>query len=88
MAYTLHVSPQHAIEPDGRIVIEMPELLEFDQSQGCQTIVTVCECVLNGNQITLSQISAQEIKGGSLLKFTILSGDNPVGARQVGPWSI
>ena len=88
VAYTLHVRPSHSLPVDSRIVITMPETLTF--SDTCEVLLTQCDCEIDPttNIIKLTNIFDDDFTGGTLLKFMILSGTNPIGSRAAGPWSI
>lgn len=76
--------------PETRIVIDMPELLTFNRTEGCQVILTQCNCRIDNtsNALTLTDIFDTDVPGGTLLKFMILSAKNPVGSRPAGAWAI
>ena len=88
VAYTLHVRPAHSLPADSRIVITMPETLTF--SDTCEVLLTACDCEIDPatNVIKLTNIFEDDFIGGTQLKFMILSGTNPIGSRDAGPWSI
>ena len=68
----------------------MPDLLTFDRTEGCSVVLTICDCSLadDNNTLTLTNIFETNLKGGSLLKFVILSATNPLGSQEAGSWSI
>lgn len=79
VAYTLFVRPQHGLTPQSRIIIDMPALLTFNRQDGCQVVLTICDCKLHPtkNELTLTNIFDSNLPGGTLLKFMILEATNP-----------
>lgn len=90
VTYTIHLRPEHGLTPESRIIIDMPELLTFNRTFGCQVVLTICDCSLDPvkNVLTLTNIFQTNLQGGNLIKFLILKAKNPVGSRDTGPWSV
>jgi len=73
----------------------MPNLIKFDKDSSgrasCTVVITECDCELDETQnvIYLTNIvpDVQDVDK-DVLKFMILSGTNPIGSREAGPWSI
>ena len=74
VAYSIYVRPQHDLTPQSRILITMPDLLKFNRTQGCQVVLTVCNCSIDPvqNILTLSNVIKTNLAGGNLIKFVIL----------------
>lgn len=73
----------------------MPKLIQFDtDSNGkasCTVVITECDCEIDESQniIYLTNIVKDDTDvDKDILKFMILSGTNPIGSREAGPWSI
>jgi len=90
VTYTIHLRPEHGLTPESRIIIDMPDLLTFDRAEGCQVVLTICDCAIDPvkNVLTLTNIFQTNLQGGNLIKFLILKAKNPVGSRETGPWAV
>ena len=66
----------------------MPQHLIFDPARGCQVTYTEGDCTIvpDSNEIMLTNIFKERTPGGTILKFVIFFGDNPIGARYAGDW--
>ena len=86
--YTISIAPSHDMMPSTRVVLTMPEHLIFEPSKGCKVAYTEGDCtiVAGTNEIILSNVFKQRTPGGTVLKFVIYYGDNPIGARYAGDW--
>jgi hypothetical protein len=86
--YTVTISPSHDMQPSSRVVLTMPEHLIFNPSRGCTVSYTVgdCKLVAGTNEIILTNVFKERTPGGTVLKFVIKFGDNPIGARYAGDW--
>lgn len=74
--------------PSTRIILTMPEAIYFDPRKGCTVTYTEAECELvpDTNEIMLTEVFKERTPGGTVLKFIIQFGDNPVGAKYAGDW--
>ena len=74
--------------PSTRIILTMPENLNFDPVKGCSVTYTSADCSLDAatNKLTLSNIFTDRTAGGTTLKFIVSAADNPIGSRDAGKW--
>lgn len=58
VVYSVYLRPEHGLTPESRIIIDMPELLEFNRTEGCSVALTLCDCELapDRNRLTLTNI--------------------------------
>ena len=88
VTYELQIAPSHDMLPSTRVVISMPETLAFDAAEGCTVTYTeaICDYDAATHEMTLTEVFKERTPGGTLLKFYISYGDNPIGARYAGDW--
>ena len=67
----------------------MPKAIVFDPNRGCSIAYTEgnCQIAPENNEIILTDVFKERTPGGTVLKFVVFYGDNPIGAQYAGDWS-
>ena len=88
VTYTVVIKPTHDMLPSTRVILNMPENLNFNAAKGCTVTYTAADCKVNvnTNELTLTNLLKERTAGGTVLKFIIGVADNPIGARDAGKW--
>jgi len=69
------------------MVIQMPQTLKFDGA--CSLGGFPGNCVVDSNNlVTLTDMTTEDLRKGTLIKLVIQSASNPDGARPAGPYSV
>jgi hypothetical protein len=88
VTYTVIIKLRSAVYPSTRIIIQMPPTLTFSEATGCEITYTKANCEMNlqTNELTLTEIFANRVDEGTILKFVIDKALNPSGSQEAGPW--